>query len=195
MSCLRIVATALAASTCLATTAFVPAGPSHPAFRPKNGPLHIMSASATSDMPEDFEGGKGRSFGEDMLRRRAEGRTSFHRAAPSATSTAGTPPPPPVAYEGVEYDFQDVHSIPTHSEERQRRIEAEEEAMSRFAHGDELIKLRKEVESMRIDLLDARSNNDVARMNSLKVEITKAGAKDAEFIYELATQRMKLAER
>ena len=113
-----------------------------------------MSASATSDMPEDFEGGrKGGSFEEDMLRTRAEGRASFHSAAPSATSTtaAGTPPPPPVAYEGVEYDFQDVHSIPAHSEERQRRIEAEEEAMSRFAHGDELIQLRKDVESMRID--------------------------------------------
>lgn len=201
MSCLRIVTTALAASTCL-TTAFVPvpAGPSQPAtsFRPKNnGPLHIMSASATSDMPEDFEGGgKGGSFEDDMLRTRAEGRASFHSAAPSASSaTAGTPPPPPIAYEGVEYDFQDVHSIPNHSEERQRRIEAEEEAMSRFAHGDELIQLRKDVESMRVDLLDARSSGDVAKVNSLKVEITKAGAKDAEFIYELATQRMQLAER
>ena len=152
-----------------------------------------MSASATSDMPEDFEGGSGGSFEEDMLRTRAEGRASFHRGAPSVT--AGTPPPPPVAYEGVEYDFQDVHSIPTHSEERQRRIEAEEEAMSRVAHGDELIQLRKDVESMRVDLLDARSTGDVARMNSLKVEITKAGAKDAEFIYELAMQRMQLAER
>ena len=67
--------------------------------------------------------------------------------------------------------------------------------MSRFAHGDELIQLRKDVESMRVDLLDARSTGDVARMNSLKVEITKAGAKDAEFIYELAMQRMQLAER
>ena len=153
-----------------------------------------MSASATSDMPEDFEGGSGGSFPEeDMLRTRAEGRASFHRGAPSVA--AGTPPPPPVAYEGVEYDFQDVHSIPTHSEERQRRIEAEEEAMSRFAHGDELIQLRKDVESMRVDLLDARSTGDVARMNSLKVEITKAGSKDAEFIYELAMQRMLLAER
>lgn len=195
MTCLRIVTTALAASTCLSASAFVPAGPSHPATfgGPKNGPLHIMSASATSDMPEDFEGGSGGSFEEDMLRTRAEGRASFHRGAPSVT--AGTPPPPPVAYEGVEYDFQDVHSIPTHSEERQRRIEAEEEAMSRFAHGDELIQLRKDVESMRVDLLDARSTGDVARMNSLKVEITKAGAKDAEFIYELAMQRMQLAER
>jgi len=104
-------------------------------------------------------------------------------------------PLPPVAYEGVEYDFQDVHSIPTQPEERQRRIEAEEDAMSRFAHGDDLMQLRKDVESMRLDLLDARSAGDVSRMNELKVQITRAGAKDAEFIYELATQRMKLAER
>ena len=170
---ISVFTTALAASTCF-TSAFV-SGPSTgtAAFgRPSPiGPLHM--SSATSDMPLDDHSGNSNG--------------NINRLHQSL-------PPPPMVYEGVEYDFQDSHSIPSQPEERERRIAAEEEAMSRFAHGDELMALRKDVETMRLDLLDARNVGDLSRMNELKIEITKAGAKDAEFIYELATQRMILAE-
>ena len=197
MTCLRStsirVVAALAASTCV-VSGFVPTGGgpsvqlSRPAFRQQHAPLHMSSATAGRH-PDDFEG--------DMMHSRARGRLDQQDepSQPLPLRQQHQAPLPPTAYEGVEYDFQDVHSIPTQPEERQRRIEAEEDAMSRFAHGDDLTQLRKDVESMRLDLLDARSVGDVSRMNELKVQITRAGAKDAEFIYELATQRMKLAER
>lgn len=48
---------------------------------------------------------------------------------------------------------------------------------------------------MRDDLQSAKSSGDQSKMDELKVKITEAGTRDAEFIYELARHRLKLCER
>jgi hypothetical protein len=99
-------------------------------------------------------------------------------------------PSPPEVYDQYEYDLN--HLAP--SEARQNRFETEEEAMSRFEHGDDLMELRKRVEDMKLDLQDARNGGDLSRMSQLKSEITGAQQKDAELMYRLATGRMNRAE-
>jgi len=179
--CMNI-ATALAASTCLASAFVAPNNFAPTAFSrvtPSSSyrqPLHMSSAGAAAD---EFE------FDESNANKRV-------RVSPPSSSEPKSIAPP-LAYEGVEYDFQDIAYY--HSEERQQRLDAEKRALTRFAQGDELMDLRKDVESMRDDLQSAKSSGDQSKMDELKVKITEAGTRDAEFIYELARHRLKLCER
>jgi len=99
-------------------------------------------------------------------------------------------PSPPEVYDEHEYDLN--HLAP--SEKRRTRMELEEEVMSRFEHGDNLMELRKQVKDMKVDLQDARNDGDLSKMSKLKSKITEAQRKDAELMYRLATERMAGAE-
>eukprot|EP00568_Trieres_chinensis_P006186 CAMPEP_0183307318 /NCGR_PEP_ID=MMETSP0160_2-20130417/17260_1 /TAXON_ID=2839 ORGANISM="Odontella Sinensis, Strain Grunow 1884" /NCGR_SAMPLE_ID=MMETSP0160_2 /ASSEMBLY_ACC=CAM_ASM_000250 /LENGTH=388 /DNA_ID=CAMNT_0025470879 /DNA_START=73 /DNA_END=1239 /DNA_ORIENTATION=+ len=107
-----------------------------------------------------------------------------------SSSTSSSGPSPPEVYGRFEYDLNNLAP----SETRRDRIQSEEETKSRFVHGDDVVELRKKIDELRGDLVDARNNGDVTRIRELKTRITEAGRRDAELIYRIANERMKKAE-
>lgn len=63
----------------------------------------------------------------------------------------------------------------------------------RFAEGDELHRLRQEVLGMRQSLHEARSVGDNKRVKKLTRAILAAQQRDAEFMYQVALERMEAA--
>jgi hypothetical protein len=80
------------------------------------------------------------------------------------------------------------------SEVRRRRLEEEQERETRFLVGDELQQLRKQVYDLRLELHQARQTAS-PRVHELERTILKAQQLDAEFIYQVALERMEAASQ
>eukprot|EP00977_Amphora_coffeiformis_P011694 scaffold2829_cov147-Amphora_coffeaeformis.AAC.2 len=79
------------------------------------------------------------------------------------------------------------------SEARRRRLQEEKERETRFLTGDELQQLRKQIFELRQELQEARRTGTSARVHELERTILKAQQLDAEFIYQVALERMEAA--
>jgi hypothetical protein len=79
------------------------------------------------------------------------------------------------------------------NESRRKRLEREEEITRRFVSGDELHLLRQRVLSLRSHLQDAKERGDVTQVEKLSRAILDAQQKDAEFIYQVAMEKMEAA--
>jgi len=78
------------------------------------------------------------------------------------------------------------------SEQRRQRLELEKDRDARFLKGDELQQLRQKV----LDLRDELHSTSVhERRRELEKTILKAQQMDAEFIYQVATERAEAAEQ
>lgn len=66
---------------------------------------------------------------------------------------------------------------------------------SRFVTGDELYQLRNNVLALRRDLQDARETGAVSRVRELERSILQAQQLDAEFMYQVALERMEVAAK
>mmetsp|Transcript_5522 Transcript_5522/g.11721 ORF Transcript_5522/g.11721 Transcript_5522/m.11721 type:complete len:408 (-) Transcript_5522:412-1635(-) len=78
------------------------------------------------------------------------------------------------------------------SPERRQRLEREKDRESRFLSGDELQQLRQQVMDLRHELQVSPSQS---RQRELEQTILKAQQMDAEFIYQVATERAEAAEQ
>lgn len=79
------------------------------------------------------------------------------------------------------------------SEVRRRRLEEERERANRFVTGDKLQKLRQQIHELRLELHAARQTGSASRVHELERTILKAQQWDAEFIYQVALERMETA--
>lgn len=79
------------------------------------------------------------------------------------------------------------------SEARRRRLHEENERENRFLSGDELQQLRQQIYDLRVELQEARQNESTSRVRELERTILKAQQLDAEFIYQVALERMEAA--
>lgn len=66
---------------------------------------------------------------------------------------------------------------------------------SKFVSGDDLHRLRHQVLAMRLELQEARRNDDVARVRELERGIMKTQQVDAEFVYTVSFEREELARQ
>eukprot|EP00527_Entomoneis_sp_CCMP2396_P009407 CAMPEP_0198138552 /NCGR_PEP_ID=MMETSP1443-20131203/1937_1 /TAXON_ID=186043 /ORGANISM="Entomoneis sp., Strain CCMP2396" /LENGTH=407 /DNA_ID=CAMNT_0043800357 /DNA_START=168 /DNA_END=1391 /DNA_ORIENTATION=+ len=75
--------------------------------------------------------------------------------------------------------------------ERRQRLEREQDRQSRFLSGDDLQRLRKKVLDLRHELSNSPTRT---RKRELEQTILKAQQMDAEFIYQVATERAEAAQ-
>lgn len=83
----------------------------------------------------------------------------------------------------------------SHSPQRIKRIQKEEENKSRFLHGDELIELRKYIQNLELDLIDAREKRDMSRVKDLTKAIHESNNMDAQYVYTNCMEQAQMAER
>ena len=81
------------------------------------------------------------------------------------------------------------------SQERLDRIKREEETRSKFLHGDELIELRKYIENLETDLVDARDSNDGGRLSDLQKALHESRNMDPEHAYSNCLENSKTSEK
>lgn len=81
------------------------------------------------------------------------------------------------------------------SQVRRRRLEEEHDREERFLSGDDLQQLRKQVYDLRQELDEARQRGATTRVHELERTILKAQQLDAEFIYQVALERMEAASQ
>jgi hypothetical protein len=81
------------------------------------------------------------------------------------------------------------------SEARQRRLQEEEERLSRFVFGDDLHKLRQQVLSLRQSLQESRLIGAHERTRELEQAILFAQNLDAEFVYIVALEKASRAAK
>lgn len=77
---------------------------------------------------------------------------------------------------------------------RRRRLEEERARSSRYLSGDDLHELRKEVLRLHEDLKAARDSHDLLAVAEVERTILKAQQLDAEFMYQVASERMEAAQ-
>lgn len=83
----------------------------------------------------------------------------------------------------------------SHSPERMLRMQKEEETKSRFLHGDELVDLRKYIQNLELDLIDAKETRDTTRIQDLTKAIYESKNLDAEYIYSSCLEQAEAAEK
>lgn len=66
---------------------------------------------------------------------------------------------------------------------------------SKFVSGDDLHRLRHQVLALRLELQEARRNDDARRVQDLERAIMKTQQVDAEFVYTVSLERQELAEQ
>lgn len=92
------------------------------------------------------------------------------------------------------------------SETRRRRLQEEHDRQDRFLAGDELQQLRQQIYELRQELYEARQQQEqqqqvvstgspATRIHELERTILKAQQLDAEFIYQVALERMEAASQ
>lgn len=79
--------------------------------------------------------------------------------------------------------------------ERLDRMKREADAISRFLHGDDLIESRKYMDSLELEIKEAREQGNVARLSHLTEALADSQKLDAEYAFVDAIRRMKEAER
>jgi len=100
------------------------------------------------------------------------------------------------------FPLSDLVEIP---ETRQLRWEREDLVRSKFASGDELFALRRQIMQARQDMMDAREQLNEAghkneqvtlmlRINELDKDLEELNGRDAEFMYSLSRELMESAE-
>ncbi|KAL7566674.1 hypothetical protein ACA910_017739 [Epithemia clementina (nom. ined.)] len=82
------------------------------------------------------------------------------------------------------------HNPPPMSPLRRQRLEREQDREARFLTGDDLQQLRQQVLDLRYEL----STAPLSRKRELEQAILRAQQMDAEFIYQVASERAKAAE-
>jgi len=81
----------------------------------------------------------------------------------------------------------------TESKERRERLQREQIIKEKYLQGENLMKLRKEVQQRRIELKEAMRLGDVDQVDALRNEISWAQSQDAEFVYRESQQAMRNA--
>lgn len=113
-------------------------------------------------------------------------RTALHMAQSSSITSSGF-------FDLPEDGMDLLRDSSSSSPDLLRRHEVED--VPRFAERDELHRLRQEVLGMRQSLNDARSVGDTQRVKKLTRAILAAQQRDAEFMYQVALERMEAASR
>lgn len=70
-----------------------------------------------------------------------------------------------------------------------------DKSSSKFVTGDDLHRLRHQVLAMRLELQEARRNDDADRIRDLERAIMKTQQVDAEFVYTVSLERQQLAQQ
>lgn len=70
-----------------------------------------------------------------------------------------------------------------------------DKSSSKFVAGDDLHRLRHQVLAMRLELQEARLNDDADRVRDLERAIMKTQQVDAEFVYTVSLERQQLAQQ
>ena len=78
---------------------------------------------------------------------------------------------------------------------RIQRLVREHEALTKFAHGEELKNLRLDVQSLKDNLKYASVLDDLNKIIHLKAAIEKAETRDPEIVYAKALQRIEEAKK
>ena len=134
-------------------------------------------------------------FSSNVYSRRATQRTSTRVEMVSTASTGGNffDDFNPQRRDGK--DGQDASSSNNMNINRNQIQDGSTDKSSKFVAGDDLHRLRHQVLAMRLELQEARRNDDADRVRDLERAIMKTQQVDAEFVYTVSLERQQLAQQ
>ena len=134
-------------------------------------------------------------FSSNVYSRRATQRTSTRVEMVSTASTGGNffDDFNPQRRDGK--DGQDASSSNNMNINRNQIQDGSTDKSSKFVAGDDLHRLRHQVLAMRLELQEARRNDDADRVRDLERSIMKTQQVDAEFVYTVSLERQQLAQQ
>ena len=134
-------------------------------------------------------------FSSNVNSRRATQRTSTRVEMVSTASTGGNffDDFNPQRRDGK--DGQDASSSNNMNINRNQIQDGSTDKSSKFVAGDDLHRLRHQVLAMRLELQEARRNDDADRVRDLERAIMKTQQVDAEFVYTVSLERQQLAQQ